>query len=1044
MTQNLRKWRLRKKPRHLRFKIASWNILGKLSTAINQEVLDQDLTDHQIHIAALQETKWTQEKTIRTKGGLIINLETTDAHKGLGFYLNEEWSKYEYSVRSVSPRIAVIRFKTSPYGKITIINCYSPTMKATRDGDHTEIDAFYTTLEDTVMQERSKARITIVAGDFNAKIGQREDHEHQHIGPHTIGKRNVHGQKLAEFATSMDFTISNSLFNHRTSHLATWRTQYDHPRKKIRIANQIDFILIPRNLKHIICDSIAYQNVTYSSDHSLLITSLYFTTDAQRHRRNSKSKINSSIGKRRRTYDFQQVSIDKTCHDAFHSEVEHRFHNYVAINEFMPRSLSERSDALAQILIDSANTTIPSATPTYTSNRYLNNTEVKELVLSISKRKRKLRLIKNPERLEVTKAALKMERKALRKKLDDLRMANINRIANQIESQTSNAKRMFASSRALSTINRQNFYLLDDDGANISNSNHAANIIKNIYEPIFNNPNVTSVQPWQDATPTPLNVPICSDEVCSAVQRLRNGRAPGPDNINAELLKLSPTFIFHEIANQLNEVFSCKSHMPCILHGHLFPLNKPNKPKRPSNTRPIILLNTRRKILSNILLARCSSAVEKYISLNQHAYRERRNTGEIVWSMQYLRATTQRFMERFHINSIDMSKAFDSLDRQILLNIFESEKLADNDSLRILRYLISEINLQVKVKDILSENFTSTIGSPQGDALSATAFTVYLEYALRNAKEENPQLYQHIFLNPIYADDINFAYTSSIDTNRNEFFEQDVIALSTSLQKFNLHINAEKTVHVNIDRNNSEDVTFSILGNDLNPTEELQKRLNKANQAFRCMFKAWIAKGNITLKTKLRLYNAIVIPHFLYNSDAATYKQKHIERINSAHRRHLRVLLNISYPSTIPNDKLYERTFSHAISIDIVNSRWNTLGKLLRRENTPVMTAMNHFYKTSKMRRKYIAGPFLSALPYQLNKEYKTYLTDELKLSYNLHQISTEAEFQRLKTIANNPSSWNVLNETITRSATSKFFEKEIQKHDKRKAQRANTNSNGT
>ncbi len=67
-------------------------------------------------------------------------------------------------------------------------------------------------------------------------------------------------------------------------------------------------------------------------------------------------------------------------------------------------------------------------------------------------------------------------------------------------------------------------------------------------------------------------------------------------------------------------------------------------------------------------------------------------------------------------------------------------------------------SLQVKLKDVLSAPFDTTIGSPQGDGMLPMFFAVYLERALRNVREIapfRPQVDNGLPSELIYADDVD-------------------------------------------------------------------------------------------------------------------------------------------------------------------------------------------------------------------------------------------------------------------------------------------------
>ena len=92
--------------------------------------------------------------------------------------------------------------------------------------------------------------------------------------------------------------------------------------------------------------------------------------------------------------------------------------------------------------------------------------------------------------------------------------------------------------------------------------------------------------------------------------------------------------------------------------------------------RPFIFLAVIRKILSKIVFGRITGAVSWFLSLRRHAYRASRSTTEIVWTANWLVATAEKYEERICMIALDLSKAFDSFDRGLMLQILEEQALA--------------------------------------------------------------------------------------------------------------------------------------------------------------------------------------------------------------------------------------------------------------------------------------------------------------------------------------------------------------------------------
>ena len=53
----------------------------------------------------------------------------------------------------------------------------------------------------------------------------------------------------------------------------------------------------------------------------------------------------------------------------------------------------------------------------------------------------------------------------------------------------------------------------------------------------------------------------------------------------------------------------------------------------------------------------------------------------------------------------------------------------------MVKFLLKDTNLQIKMSDIEPTTFNTNIGSPQGDGLSGVLFNIYFENSLRKLRE---------------------------------------------------------------------------------------------------------------------------------------------------------------------------------------------------------------------------------------------------------------------------------------------------------------------
>ena len=71
-----------------------------------------------------------------------------------------------------------------------------------------------------------------------------------------------------------------------------------------------------------------------------------------------------------------------------------------------------------------------------------------------------------------------------------------------------------------------------------------------------------------------------------------------------------------------------------------------------------------------------------------------------------------------------MSKAFDTVERGKLFEILK--KILDEDELHLMKVLLQDVQLQVRIGNQTGKAIKTNIGVPQGDGLSPALFTLYL------------------------------------------------------------------------------------------------------------------------------------------------------------------------------------------------------------------------------------------------------------------------------------------------------------------------------
>ena len=131
------------------------------------------------------------------------------------------------------------------------------------------------------------------------------------------------------------------------------------------------------------------------------------------------------------------------------------------------------------------------------------------------------------------------------------------------------------------------------------------------YKSKFSKNNQHTKQQYNNSKINKINI----FEVENAIKKLKTNKSPGEDNIFSKELKLLETNMKKTLRAAVNKELQSNNFPQSIFnHGIIIPITKKAKPLSPVNTRPVILLNTIRKLLSLIILNRIKPFIKKISS----------------------------------------------------------------------------------------------------------------------------------------------------------------------------------------------------------------------------------------------------------------------------------------------------------------------------------------------------------------------------------------------------------------------------------------------
>jgi len=196
-------------------------------------------------------------------------------------------------------------------------------------------------------------------------------------------------------------------------------------------------------------------------------------------------------------------------------------------------------------------------------------------------------------------------------------------------------------------------------------------------------------------------------------------------------------------------------------------IEKKDKDKRfICNWRPISLINFDTKILSKTLAERLKKTLPTLIKPDQTAYVPNRFLGESVRLISDLIETSKNFNIGGYLMTIDIEKAFDSVDHPFLYSLLE--KLGfDEKFIKWIKVLNNKQESCIFNGGLSTGYFPLERGSRQGDPISAYLFILVMEIFFimvrQNQNVKGLNVCDFSFLLTSYADDTTF-FVENLDS----------------------------------------------------------------------------------------------------------------------------------------------------------------------------------------------------------------------------------------------------------------------------------------
>ena len=272
------------------------------------------------------------------------------------------------------------------------------------------------------------------------------------------------------------------------------------------------------------------------------------------------------------------------------------------------------------------------------------------------------------------------------------------------------------------------------------------------------------------------------------VKFLKRGKAPGPDTIPNEVLRLgTTTSLFHHLAKLFTSSIQLGYIPTAWKITTLRMLLKPDKlPSLTTSYRPISLISSIMKLFKRVIEQRLRSHLEHigFINKHQSGFRRAKSTDDHLFRL------SQSIMESFnrgeHVIAafLDVEKAFDNVwHNGLRYKIFQLD-LPTKMTHWLSDFLVGRL-IQVNVNNFFSNQINPKADVPQGSVLSPLLFLIYVNDLPAPHHKQN-SLSQFADDTAQWAFSVNVRFAAKL-------LQQDLLKLAMWCAKWRIKLNPEKT-----------------------------------------------------------------------------------------------------------------------------------------------------------------------------------------------------------------------------------------------------------
>ena len=372
-------------------------------------------------------------------------------------------------------------------------------------------------------------------------------------------------------------------------------------------------------------------------------------------------------------------------------------------------------------------------------------------------------------------------------------------------------------------------------------------------------------------------VPETESTISKIFDQIKVDTATGTDEVPAKLLKDAKVVLVPIVAKLINLSYETFTFPNCLKQARIKPLYKSDDINDPKNYRPISILPT----LSKIFERAATNQITKYLEQNnlitntQHAYRQKHSTQTcLVEVVNYL----YKILDKKQIPaviSLDLSKAFDSINHNLLLSKLADLEMSESTIKWVKSYLSNRKQI-TKFQHFTSEEEEITSGIPQGSILGPLMFVCFTN-DFSKSFDASLKIMSYADDTQIIVDDENIEnlklkIKSAID-NAQKWYRENTMKMNvgkteiliidkiSTVRKFKMFFQIDgKLVKI------KASPVIKVLGIKIDHLLNWNSQINYVKKnSINAIRQVHRINNLLPVKHRIQLYNSLVTPHFDYS-----------------------------------------------------------------------------------------------------------------------------------------------------------------------------------